>query len=78
MAAAAHPFVLQGLGVAGTVLSNTLAFSNFPAMLEARRTGTLGDMNPLVFPFLCGNGLAWCMYSAAKKVRSLILNQILC
>lgn len=29
--------------------------------------GTIGDLNPLVFPFLCANGFAWCIYSVAKR-----------
>ena len=65
--AARDSIVLQGLGVAGMVLSNTLALANFPAILTARRSGSLGKLNPIVFPFLCGNGSAWCLYSACKK-----------
>jgi uncharacterized protein with PQ loop repeat len=29
--------------------------------------GRIGDLNPLVFPFLCGNAFAWCAYSVAKR-----------
>lgn len=70
--------MLQGLGVVGTVLSNCLAFSNLPAILEARRRGSLGDLNPLVFPFLFGNCVSWVMYSVAKKVNEVDDESICC
>ena len=60
---------LQGIGLLGMFLSNCLGFSNLTAMLEARRRGILGDINPVVPPFLCGNCFAWCMYATAKQVR---------
>jgi len=63
----ADPMVVQLLGVVGTVLSNGLGFSNLPAILDARRQGSLGNKNALVFPFLCVNCVSWCMYSVAKK-----------
>ena len=66
---AVNPLVLQGIGLLGMFLSNCLGFSNLPAMLEARRRGILGDINPVVPPFLCGNCFAWCMYATAKQVR---------
>ena len=66
---AVDPLVLQGIGLLGMILSNCLGFSNLPAMLEARRRGTLGDINPVVPPILCGNCFAWCMYATAKQVR---------
>ena len=59
---------IDALGVSGTLLSNGLAFANLPAMMEARAQGDLGDINPVVFPILFGNGAAWCLYSVVKKV----------
>ena len=70
--------MLQGLGVVGTVLSNCLAFSNLPAMMQARNIGSLGDINPLVFPFLFGNGCSWIMYSVAKKVHAMQAQRVPC
>jgi len=62
--------VVQLLGVVGIVLGNVLGFSNLPAILDARRHGSLGKQNALVFPFLCVNCVSQCMYSVAKKVLS--------
>ena len=62
------PLMINALGALGTVLSNCLGFANLPAMLDVRTKGDLGDVNSLVFPFLCANGAAWCMYAVTKKV----------
>ncbi len=62
------PLVINALGAVGTVLSNGLGFANLPAMLDVRTKGDMGNVNSLVFPFLCANGAAWCMYAVTKKV----------
>ena len=46
---------MDALGLAGTILSNGLAFASLPAILKARAARDIGATNTLVFPFLCCN-----------------------
>ena len=45
----------------GFVLANVMFFSGVPAMLRCKRNGSLGDMNPMPFPVVMANCLAWCV-----------------
>mmetsp|Transcript_32710 Transcript_32710/g.80597 ORF Transcript_32710/g.80597 Transcript_32710/m.80597 type:complete len:269 (+) Transcript_32710:151-957(+) len=47
----------------GFVLANVMFFSGVPAMLRCKRAGGLGDMNPMPFPVVMANCLAWIAYS---------------
>ncbi len=38
-----------------------------PSVLAARRAGTLGELNPLPFPSLIGNCVAWIAYGLVVK-----------
>ena len=38
-----------------------------PSVLAARRAGALGDLNPLPFPSLIGNCVAWIAYGLVVK-----------
>jgi hypothetical protein len=40
-----------------------------PSVLAARRAGTLGELNPLPFPSLIGNCVAWIAYGLVVKAR---------
>ena len=53
-----------GLGV---IMSEFLAFGPLPAVLECRKVGNMGDVNPLPFALLFGNGMGWVIYGAASK-----------
>ena len=40
-----------------------------PSVLAARRAGSLGELNPLPFPSLIGNCVAWIAYGIVVMVR---------
>lgn len=52
--------VAPSLGVA---LSNAMFLSAVPAVLEARKNGSLGDLNPVPWAFILANCIAWLHYS---------------
>jgi solute carrier family 50 (sugar transporter) len=56
--------VAPGLGV---IMSEFLAFGPLPAVLQCRKAKSMGDVNPLPFALLLGNGIGWVIYGAATK-----------
>lgn len=51
----------------GNLLALVMLLSPFPAVLRIRRTGDLGDMNPLPYPMTCINSVAWVAYGMAGR-----------
>lgn len=47
----------------GVVIANALFLSSVPAVLSARRTGNLGELNPVPWAFIFANCAAWLHYS---------------
>jgi len=52
--------VVPALGVA---LANAMMFSSFPAVLAARRRGSIEGMNIVPFAMTLANCLSWCLYA---------------
>ena len=48
-------------------MSEFLAFGPLPAVLQCRKDKSMGDVNPLPFALLLGNGMGWVIYGAATK-----------
>jgi len=53
----------------GAMLSSGLAFGPMAAVLEARKAGSLGDVNSDVFPVLFVNCIAWAIYGKMTSER---------
>ena len=51
----------------GALLANIMFLSPMKAVLEARKTGVLGDLNPIPLVAIAGNTAAWLGYSIATK-----------
>lgn len=49
--------------VLGVILSNALYFSSAPAVLQASRRGTLGNLNPLPLVLMAVSTISWMCYS---------------
>lgn len=47
----------------GVALSNAMFLSAVPAVLDARKNGNLGDLNPVPWAFILANCIAWLHYS---------------
>ena len=62
----------------GTVVANCMFLSGLPAVLGARRAGSLGDLNPVPWAFVLVNCLAWLHYSyltCVSRPRSPLLSR---
>ena len=51
----------------GATIANAMFLSGFSAVQNARKTGSLGDLNPLPYPIMFGNCLGWLIYSLLTK-----------
>ncbi len=51
--------------VLGVFTSEFLALGPLSAVLECRKSKSLGALNPLIFPLLFGNSVGWVIYSSA-------------
>ena len=53
--------------VIGVLTSEFLALGPLSAILACRKSKTLGELNPLIFPLLFGNSIGWVIYSSATR-----------
>lgn len=53
----------------GAIFSSGLAFGPMAAVMEARKAGSLGDVNSDVFPVLFVNCIAWAIYGKMTSER---------
>jgi len=51
----------------GAVIANGMFLAPLAAVNKARKDGTLGDLNPLPFPAIIGNCVAWLAYGYTTK-----------
>ena len=51
--------------VLGVFMSEFLALGPLSAVLACRKSKSLGELNPLIFPLLFGNSIGWVIYSSA-------------
>ena len=54
---------------AGVVIANAMFATPMRAVLQARKQGTLSDLNPVPWAAIVCNCAAWIGYSYFKKVR---------
>jgi solute carrier family 50 (sugar transporter) len=53
--------------ILGVFTSEFLALGPLSAVLACRKSKSLGELNPLIFPLLFGNSIGWVIYSAATR-----------
>ncbi len=53
--------------VLGVFTSEFLALGPLSAILACRKSKSLGELNPLIFPLLFGNSIGWVIYSSATR-----------
>ena len=53
--------------ILGVFTSEFLALGPLSAVLACRKSKTLGELNPLIFPLLFGNSIGWVIYSSATR-----------
>jgi len=56
--------LVPGIGV---LTSSGLGFGPLSAVLQCRKTGSLGEVNPDPFPILLGNAVGWVLYAGATR-----------
>mmetsp|Transcript_54621 Transcript_54621/g.144325 ORF Transcript_54621/g.144325 Transcript_54621/m.144325 type:complete len:229 (+) Transcript_54621:109-795(+) len=69
-------FIFTVAPVLAVIFSEFLAFGPLRAILDCRKANSLGEVNPLPFPILFGNGLGWLIYSVATKNIFVFLSNI--
>lgn len=63
-----HKLVLAYVAPAlGTVLANVMFSSPMPAVIGARKEGALGPLNPVPFPIIMANTLAWLVFAVTLQ-----------
>ena len=51
----------------GVIICNSMALAPVPALLEARKTKSLGDLSPIPFAMMCNSQLGWTLYGIMKR-----------
>ena len=59
----------------GCFVANGMFLSGLPAVLDARKQKSLGELNPIPFPMALGNALGWLIYAYVTKNPCVILSR---